>query len=83
MTKEKLPATKAIETLVAGIKEIIEKARENTVSVVNREMLLIYWQIGRLIVTKGKRYHSDREFILQLSKRLTHDLGKGFSRSNL
>lgn len=83
MSKEKLPALKIIETLIEGIKEIITKAREKSVSMVNREMLLTYWQIGNLIVTKGNKYHSDREFILRLSKRLTDELGKGFSRSNL
>lgn len=31
----------------------------------------------------GKEHASDRSFILQLSKRLTKELGKGFSRSNL
>ena len=83
MNSEKLPAIKTIETLVEGIKEILENAREKTVSMVNREMLLTYWQIGQLVVTKGSKYHSDRAFILQLSKRLTAELGKGFSRSNL
>lgn len=83
MKKEIVAPTINIEPLVQGIKEIIEKAREKTVSMVNQEMLLTYWQIGKLIVTKEKKHHSDREFILQLSKRLTHELGKGFSRSNL
>ncbi len=83
MRNEKLPSTKTIETLVEGIKKILENAREKTVSMVNREMLLTYWQIGQLVVTKGSKYHSDRAFILQLSKRLTSELGKGFSRSNL
>lgn len=83
MANEKLPETTIINTLVQGIKGIIETARKKTVSMVNQEMLLTYWKIGHLIVTKGKKYHSDREFILQLSKRLTNELGKGFSRSNL
>lgn len=75
------PAT--IELLVQDIKQVLEKAREQTIHTVNRSMLRTYWEIGQLIVTKGKAYHSDRAFILQLSKRLTQDLGKGFSRSNL
>lgn len=81
--KELATTAKSITSVVQGIKEIIEKAREKTVNMVNKEMLLTYWQIGKLIATKGKHYPSDREFILQLSKRLTAELGKGFSRSNL
>ena len=80
---KKGPLSTTIATLVEGIKAIISKAREKTVYQVNREMLNTYWQIGQLIVSKGKEYSSDREFILELSKRLTRELGKGFSRSNL
>jgi predicted nuclease of restriction endonuclease-like (RecB) superfamily len=36
-----------------------------------------------MVVVKGEKYHSDRAFILQLSKQLTKEIGKGFSRSNL
>ena len=81
--KERLPATATIGSLVEGIKAIIKIARENTANMVNREMLLTYWQVGQLIVTKGEEHHSDRAFILLLSKQLTTELGKGFSRSNL
>jgi predicted nuclease of restriction endonuclease-like (RecB) superfamily len=81
--KEITPTINGINAIVEGIKDIVEKARERTVSLVNIEMLLTYWQIGKLIATKGKQYQSDREFILELSKKLTTDLGKGFSRSNL
>jgi len=83
MKKAALQTVTNIEPLVRGIKAIIEKAREKTANIVNREMLLTYWEIGKLIASKGKQHHSDREFILHLSKRLTNELGKGFSRSNL
>jgi predicted nuclease of restriction endonuclease-like (RecB) superfamily len=83
MRKTTLPVDTNIENLVKGIKIIIEKARIKTANVVNHEMLLTYWEIGRLIVTKSKQHHSDRVFILELSKRLSSELGKGFSRSNL
>ncbi len=81
--KEQVVTLQSINSIVQGVKEIVEKARDKTIHLVNKEMLFTYWQIGKLIATKGKQYQSDREFILQLSKRLTAELGKGYSRSNL
>ncbi|MBU3161785.1 hypothetical protein KPL37_19045 [Clostridium frigoris] len=50
-------------------------------------MLLAYWQIGKIIVEfeHDKKFDNttSRQLILNLSKYLTKELGKGFSRSNL
>jgi len=54
---------------------------------VNHELLRSYWQIGKLIVDRIQARElneiSTRSFILSLSKELTDELGRGFSRSNL
>jgi len=52
MKKAALQTVTNIEPLVRGIKAIIEKAREKTANIVNREMLLTYWEIGKLIAPK-------------------------------
>lgn len=72
-----------INELVEQIKSIILTARKKVKTVVDNELLQTYWKVGELIVTKGKEYHSDRAFILELSKKLTKEMGKGYSRSNL
>ena len=73
--------------IVNQIKSVIEQARQNVAAVVNRELLSSYWQIGKLIAYSGqtKNYYgmSERTFMIELSKVLTHELGKGFSRPNL
>jgi len=73
--------------MVAQIKGIIEQARRNVAVNVNHELVLSYWQIGKLIVdnepSKVMSDNSARSFILSLSKDLTNELGRGFSRSNL
>lgn len=55
--------------------------------IINNELLLTYWQIGKAIVEKEKEHNfSDqtiRQIILQISKELSGEIGKGFSRSNL
>ena len=73
--------------IVLEIKQIINNARENVARQVNSEILLAYWQIGKTIIEfeHNKKFDSttSRQLILNLSKYLTKELGKGFSRSNL
>jgi predicted nuclease of restriction endonuclease-like (RecB) superfamily len=73
--------------IVNQIKNIIEQARQNVTVAVNHELLRSYWQIGKLIAdsesANGLNETSARGFILALSKVLTNELGRGFSRSNL
>ena len=73
--------------IVNQIKSIIEQARQNVTVAVNHELLYSYWQIGKLIADReksdGLNDTSARGFILALSKALSNELGKGFSRSNL
>jgi hypothetical protein len=54
MKRALLPIETSIETLVQGIKVIIEKARIKTVHMVNHEMLLTYWEscLRPLVVSK-------------------------------
>ncbi len=73
--------------VVTEIKELIESARRNVAVQVNQELLTTYWKIGEIIV----RYEQNDQIratygektLKQLSKALTNELGKGFSRSNL
>ena len=75
------------QDIVNQIKSIIEQSRNNLVVTVNRELLHTYWQIGKLISTRviadNLEHTSDRAFMLSLSKTLTDELGRGFSRPNL
>ena len=73
--------------LLKDIRQLVEQARQNVIRNINTELLLTYWNVGRLIVVKEKQEQlndiSLREMFIDLSKDLTRDLGKGFSRSNL
>jgi hypothetical protein len=50
-------------------------------------LLLTYWNVGRLIVEYEQagniRAEYGKQLLVDLSKSLTNDIGKGFSRSNL
>lgn len=73
--------------VVTEIKELITAARKNVAAVVNQELLTTYWKIGEIIV----RYEQNDQIraaygentLKQLSKSLSKELGKGFSRSNI
>jgi hypothetical protein len=73
--------------MINEIKAVMENARKNTARKINNELLTAYWNIGRIIVdneqTGGLSDVSARSVIIALSRLLTTELGKGFSRSNL
>lgn len=75
------------KSLSENIKKIVLAARKNIYQKVNHELVLTYWQIGKEIVDTEKENNIDnqtsRQIILNLSKLLTNEIGKGFSRSNL
>jgi hypothetical protein len=73
--------------LLKEIRQLVDEARQNIVRNINTELLITYWNVGRL--NGGKEYSekynetSVRNMLLDVSKILTRDLGKGFSRSQL
>ncbi|MBP6024215.1 PDDEXK nuclease domain-containing protein [Ferruginibacter sp.] len=73
--------------LLKEIKQLVEQARHNVVRNINTELLLTYWNVGKIIVAKEHSEQYDetsvRNMLLDISKELTRDLGKGFSRSQL
>ncbi len=73
--------------LIESIKEIIHNARRSVARNVNHELIAAYWNIGKAIADNEKVNNVDttssRQIILELSNRLTTEIGKGFSRSNL
>ena len=73
--------------LIESIKAIIHDARKSVAINVNHELLAAYWNIGKVIIDNEKTNNVDptssRQIILELSQRLTTEIGRGFSRSNL
>ncbi len=69
------------------IRKIIENARGNIARVVNTEMVIAYWHIGREIVEEEQKGESRADYgsaiLRKVSERLTADFGKGFDESNL
>ncbi len=73
--------------LVAQIKSLLEESRQRIAVEINTTLLQTYWQIGKIIVEDEARHIGNAEYekqsLRQLSKVLTREFGRGFSRSNL
>jgi len=75
------------DTIYNEIKTFIENARTQAYKAINFAMVQAYWNIGRLIVEQEQKGEAKSKYgqalIKALSKRLTHDFGKGFTVTNL
>lgn len=75
---------KEYEELIREIKQVVQQSKNKIEIEVNREILLTYWQIGKIIAEREKTSQlTVRQLLLELSKELTKELGRGFSRTNL
>ena len=74
-------------SMILEIRELLENARKNVAQQVNTQLLTTYWNIGRIIVgyEQQNQIRADygKQTLRELSKELTREFGKGFSRSNL
>ena len=75
------------ESVFNDIKLVLEQGRRHAVAHVNHEMLVTYWNIGRVIVeheqTNPNRAEYGAATLKRLSRELTEEYGKGFSRPTL
>ena len=82
-----VPQFKDFDKLVEQIKQLVYQARQNLSQMAWRELINTYWETGRYIVEyeqKGNiKAEYGRHLMIQLSKSLSAQLGKGFSRTNL
>ena len=73
-------------TFISEIKELIFSSKKNVVTVINKELTLLYWHIGNSInkeVLKEKRGEYGKQVVVNLSKELTNEFGKGWSKEQL
>ena len=74
-------------SIILEIRELLENARKNAAQQVNTQLLKTYWNIGRIIVEYEQqnqlRADYGKQTLRELSRELTREFGKGFSRSNL
>lgn len=73
--------------LIKQIRSLVEGARNDIARNINSGILQTYWQVGKHIVEfeqKGNiKAEYGKQLLINLSKELSLELGRGFSRSNL
>ena len=75
-----------VSNLFSTIKEMVISSRNKVYKAVNTEMLNLYWNIGRMIseIQGGtKRASYGHQVLIEVSKLLTEEFGRGFSERNL
>ncbi len=74
------------DQLLGDIRTLIEKARERVAQAVNAGLVMLYWNIGKRIrqdLIGERRAQYGKEIVLTLSRQLTLQYERGFSRANL
>jgi len=72
--------------LLEDIRGLIESAKSRFAQTANTALVTLYWNIGNRIKTDilgNERAQYGREIVSALSRQLTAEYGKGFTRSNL
>jgi len=73
-------------SLSSEIKQLIQAAKQRAATIVNAEITLLYWQVGKRIaeeVLKGSRADYGQQIIAGLAKQLSAEFGRGWSKRNL
>ena len=86
MNNELINNEENLNNIFDSIKELVITSRNRVYSTVNIEMLNLYWNIGKIImeIQQGDERATYGETVLEkLSKKLTDEFGKGFSKRNL
>ncbi|RGP09042.1 PDDEXK nuclease domain-containing protein [Parabacteroides gordonii] len=72
--------------LLTNVRQLIEQSRLRVASVVNSEISMLYWSVGKLIsedILKNERAEYGKQVVASLSQQLTLIYGKGWSEKQL
>jgi predicted nuclease of restriction endonuclease-like (RecB) superfamily len=86
--KDLLPSDGQIETkkIVDNLVNLIEAARSRTAIYANSALVILYWNIGKLInqeILKSQRAEYGEKAIKHIAQELIEQYGSGFDRTNL
>ena len=74
------------QTVIKDIQSLIDQSKLSAVRAVNREMTVLYWNIGKRLkeeILQLKRAEYGQKILQTVSAKLTDLYGKGFSERNL
>ena len=86
-TKPELPKYEILDTtFYKEVSDVIYQSRKHIYSVINSDLVLANWKIGKMIDEKQaklKRADYGEKLVEELSIQMTKDFGQGFSKRNL
>ena len=74
------------ESLITDLRTLINEARNKVALIVNTEITLLYWHIGKRIneeVLGNQRAEYGKQIVSTVSRQLTEGYGKGFNEKSL
>jgi len=76
---------KDYKTFLAEVKERIRQAQYEALKAVNKELIQLYWDIGKMIVERQKQYGWGKSIVENLARDLQEEFPgmRGFSKDNL
>ena len=73
--------------IIKEITDLVIEAKSNLANEINKSVIYVYWNIGRIIVSNENEFNNrleyGKEVLKGLSSELTKYLGKGYSITNL
>ena len=83
-----LPNTNSpcLDSLILDITQIIENSKNNIQRLVNAELVLMYWNVGKKVkdeILKNERAEYGKELIPSISKILTEKYGRGYTKAGI
>ena len=73
--------------MIQEITNLVEEVKSSLSNEINKSIIYVYWNIGRIIVSNENEFNNrleyGKEILKGLSDELTKYLGKGYSMSNL
>jgi len=72
--------------LIQSIIALINDSRKHVAAAINRQLTLLYWNIGKEInenILQNKRADYGKQLVTELSNELSQLCGNGFSKRNL
>ena len=72
--------------LLGDLRALIDGARERAAAAVNRELVLLYWEVGHRIhvdLLEAERGGYGEQIVLTVSQQLVPAYGRGFGKTNL
>src|SRR6187402_322919 len=87
MAKKKVEIDKDITgKLFDDITFLIEQSRKQVASIVNSEITILYWMVGKVIrekILQDQRAEYGDRIVINLSQKLTERYGRGWSKEQL